>query len=65
MRAMNQPLNDKERAELDAWRDGPWVLKSHHDALVARLRDQLTKALRAVAELHRENEERKSARRAS
>jgi hypothetical protein len=56
------PLPDQERTELAAWRNGPWVLKRDHDKMVQRLREQLDKALIALAEMHAERiKERKSA----
>jgi len=45
-------MNEKDERELALWRTGPWVLKSEHDRIVAILRDQLTKALEAVAVKH-------------
>lgn len=45
---------DKDARELAAWRAGPWVLKSHHDQMIARLREQLEKSLAAIADMHAE-----------
>ena len=52
---MQQTLDNQEQAELAAWRAGPWVLQRDHDKMVALLRDQLTKALAALAEIHAKN----------
>ena len=46
------PMNDKDMRELAAWRSGPWVLKSDHENMIAKLKGQLTKALEALAEMH-------------
>ena len=50
-------------AELSAWKAGPWILKHEHEAMVARLKDQLTKALEAVvaARIHETSNQRKGA----
>ena len=54
---MNTIPTNQEMAELAAWRRGPWVLKSDHDRMVAALREQLTKALEAVADAHKANQQ--------
>ena len=50
-------------AELAAWKAGPWILKHEHEAMVNRLKDQLTKALEAVvaARIHETSNQRKGA----
>lgn len=40
---------DKLKAELAAWRKGPWIRKADHDEAIARLRMRLAAAEKSLA----------------
>jgi hypothetical protein len=52
MTSLFEPMKSREQleAELAAWKAGPWILKHEHEAMVNRLKDQLTKALQEMVE---------------